>query len=80
MKFKIKVVHTFRLLTLIAAIIYGISITKSTEVYFIPRLNPLYFLTVYSHHLFWGFGLSVTGAIFCVVSGILVGFARKRQL
>ena len=66
---------------LIGAIIYGAKVTdgQTRITVFSSNVGGLVFNGVYTHDLAWGFGLSITAAIFCVISAVLIGFSVKRN-
>lgn len=62
-------------LIIIGAIVYGASIRAGKAV--VPYETSM---ATYSHELSWAFGLSIVAAIFCIVSGVVMGFARKPRV
>ena len=60
---------------MIGDVVYGASVSQGrTAPYF---SNNVY--TNFTSELSWSFGLSVTASILCIISAILVGFAKKRR-
>ncbi|XP_069120020.1 uncharacterized protein [Argopecten irradians] len=69
------------LFVLIGAIIYGVSIVNGADLIsaFPYNSGGLFLNGVYTHDLSWSFGISITAAILCVLSGVVMGFAGKRN-